>query len=98
MTVARSPAAIPATPLNVGVVSFVELPFAGVVSVIVGGVGSTVNVCGALKPVLFAASVCCACAVYVPAASAGEPSIVHEVPDLVATRVWTGAPDTVVPA
>ena len=45
VTAARSPAAIPATPLNVGVVSFVELPFAGVVSVIVGGVASTVNVC-----------------------------------------------------
>ena len=89
---------MPAAPLSVGVVSLVlELPLAGVVSVMAGGVGSTVNVCGALNPVLPAASVCWACAVYVPAASAGEPLIVHVVPLRVAVRVWTGAPATVEP-
>ena len=78
---------MPATPLNVGVVSFVELPFAGVVSVIVGGVESTVNVCGELNPMLFAASLCSPAPCTCPAASAGEPLIVHEVPERVATRV-----------
>ena len=38
---ARSPVAVPAAPANVGVVSVVLLPSAGLVSVTAGGVTST---------------------------------------------------------
>ena len=40
VTVAESPLAVPATPTKLGVVSFVELPLAGCVSVTAGGVVS----------------------------------------------------------
>ena len=43
-------------------------------------------------------SVCVACAVYVPSASAGEPSIVHVPPLRVAVRVCTGEPVAAAPA
>ena len=85
---------MPAVPLMAGVVSFVLAPSAGVVSEILGGVGSIVNVCGALNPVLPAPSDCCACAVYVPAPSAVVAVIVHVVPVRVALSVCTGLPLT----
>jgi hypothetical protein len=68
----------------------------GVVRVTTGG-PLIVNVFALLVPVLPALSLCVACAVYVPAASAGEPSIVHVPPLRVATRVCTGAPPTTEP-
>ena len=45
-------------PLNAGVVSFVDDPFAGVTSETTGGVVSIVNVLAVLYPMLPAASVC----------------------------------------
>jgi len=72
VTVAESPGALPATPEKVGVAVDTVAPFAGWVSVTVGGVVSgtlTVNVFAELKPVLPAASPCCARAVYVPLAN-----------------------------
>ncbi len=92
-----SPVVIPATPLNAGVPLASVALFAGAVSVTTGAVVSTTNVCAALAPVLLAASTCVACAVYVPAASAGDPSIVHVPPLRVATRVCTGEPVTTEP-
>jgi hypothetical protein len=63
MTVGESPGAVPAVPLNVGVLFDVEVPLAGAVSVTNGAVPVTVNVFAELRPTLPAASVCSACAV-----------------------------------
>ena len=50
-------------PLNAGVASFVDDPFAGVTSETTGGVVSMVNVLAVLEPVLPAESVWVVCAV-----------------------------------
>src|SRR5437588_563466 len=94
--VAESPPAVPAPPPKVGAVLAVAEPSAGWLRVTAGGVVSTVKVAAPLRPVLPAASDCCACAVYVPSASAGEAT--DQAPALaVAVRVSTGVPVAVLP-
>jgi hypothetical protein len=63
VTFAASPGAAPATPENVGVAVATVPPAVGWVSVGAGAVVSTVNVVGALVPVLPALSLCSALAV-----------------------------------
>ena len=48
VTVDESLAAVPAVPLNIGVVSLVWVPLAGADKVTVGAAVSTVNVCTSL--------------------------------------------------
>ena len=81
-----------------GVASLIRAPSAGAAIATAGAVVSTTNVLAALVPVFPAVSACDACAVYVPSASAGEPSTVHVPPLRVAVSVWTGEPVAVAPA
>src|SRR5579884_1259153 len=94
--VLESPAAVPAAPLKAGFGSFRELPLAGAVRVTAGAFVSTVNVLAVLVPVLPAASVCCACTVYVPSGSAAEGADQAPLP-AGAVRVSTGLPEAVLP-
>src|SRR5579884_3989220 len=95
--VLESPAAVPAAPPRAGVVLFVNVPLTGAVKVTAGGVVSMVNVLGALVPTMPALFACCATAVYVPCASAGEAT--DQAPPLaVAVSVSTTLPPVVAPA
>jgi hypothetical protein len=68
------------------------------VNVTAGGVVSIVKVWGALVPMLLAASVCCACAVYVPSARV-EAVVVQEPSDCtLAVSDCTGLPVAALPA
>src|SRR5215208_562956 len=96
VTIPGSPGAVPATPENVGVESLVVLPSAGVVTETLGGVVSTTNVFGLLRPVLVP-SLCSARAVYVPSARDGA-STENVVPVRVTVSVWTGVAPGAVPA
>src|ERR671934_146798 len=91
------PTAVPAAPESVGVVFFVDAPFAGVERPTAGAVVSTRNVLAPLKPVLPAESSCWARTVYVPSASAGEGFVDHELPETVVVNVWTGVPEALEP-
>ncbi len=90
--------ALPAAPASVGVRELVNAPADGVVSDTAGGVVSTVKVFAVLRPTLPASSLCSACAVYTPSASAVVAGADQEAPDAVADRTCTGVPDAAVPA
>ena len=88
--VLESPVALPAAPLSVGVVEFVEESSAGDVKVTAGALVSTVNVFAELVAVLPVVLVCVACTVYVPWASF---ALVDQVaPERVTFSVWWSVP------
>jgi hypothetical protein len=94
--VVESPDAVPAAPASVGLVLFVVVPFAGLVSVTAGA--PAVNVFAADNPVNPVEEFdCCACAVYRPATNAVVGVTDHFPADAVAVSVCTGVPDALEP-
>src|SRR5918911_63192 len=94
LTVWESPAAVPAVPLNNGRPLLTDAPSTGLDIVTTGAVASTVKVRAALVPTLPAASLCDACAVYVPSANAAvsDPLPFSEPNVTVVARAAASAP------
>jgi len=97
VTIAPSPAAVPASPRSSGARSVATPPAGGTASDRIGAVVSIVNVLDELRPVFPAVSPCSARAVYAPSAS-GAARTDHAPPTSGAESVCTGGPEAAPPA